>query len=64
MMDIKRLFGAALVVFGTGSSIYAIVLFINLSGSTHSFMEIIIYCILGVLLLVSGISLIQKVRDD
>ncbi len=63
-MDIKRLLGAVLAVLGIGSFIYATVLFINLAGSTHSFMEIVIYCILGLLLFVSGISLMQKVRDD
>lgn len=50
-MDIKRLLELYLLYFGTGSSIYAIVLFINLSGSTHSFKEIVIYCILGVITL-------------
>jgi len=63
-MDIKRLFGVVLAVLGIGSFIYATVLFINLSESTHSFMEIVIYCILGLLLFISGISLMQKVRDD
>ena len=62
-MNIKRVFGALLTVLGIGSLIYVAVLFVNISGSTHSIKEIIIFGILGLLFFISGMSLIRTVRD-
>lgn len=63
-MNIKRIFGALLTALGIISLIYASVLFINLSGSTHDIKEIIIYTILGLVFFVSGISLIRTIKDS
>jgi len=62
-MDIKRIFGALLTVLGIGGLIYAAILFMSLSGSTHSIKEVIIYAVLGIVFFASGISLIQTLRD-
>jgi uncharacterized membrane protein len=62
-MNIKRVFGALLTALGIGGLIYAAILFMNLSGSTHSIKEVIIYTVLGLIFFVSGIGLIQTIRD-
>ena len=63
-MNIKRIFGAVLTVLGIGGLIYAAVLFINLSGGTHAIKEVVIFTILGLIFFVSGISLIQTIKDN
>jgi len=63
-MNIKRIFGAMLTVLGISGLIYAAILFANLSGSTHSIKEIVIYSVLGLLFFISGISLIQTIKDN
>ena len=63
-MNIKRIFGALLTVLGIGGLIYAAFLFINLSGGTHGVKEIIIYCVLGLIFFISGISLVRTVKDE
>jgi uncharacterized membrane protein len=63
-MNIKRIFGALLTVLGIGGLIYAAVLFINLSGGVHSVKEVIIYCVLGLIFFISGISLVRSVKDE
>jgi len=62
-MNIKRIFGALLTVIGIGGLIYAAILFSNLSGSTHTIKEIIIFGVLGLLFFISGMGLIRTVRD-
>jgi hypothetical protein len=63
-MNIKRFFGGFLTILGISSLIYTAILFVNLTGSTHSIRAVIIYGILGLIFFISGISLIQKVRDN
>ena len=64
-MNIKRIFGALLTVLGIIGLIYAAILFVNLSGSgAHGIKEIAIYTILGLIFFISGISLIQTIKDD
>jgi uncharacterized membrane protein len=63
-MNIKRIFGAILTVLGIGGLIYAAILFINLSGGTHAIKEVVIYAVLGLVFFVSGISLIQTIKDN
>lgn len=63
-MNIKRVFGALLTALGIGGLIYAAILFMNLSGSTHSIKEVIVYCVIGLIFFVSGIGLIQTIRDN
>ena len=63
-MNIKRVFGALLTALGVGGLIYAAILFMNLSGSTHSIKEVIVYCVLGIVFFLSGIGLIRTVRDN
>jgi len=63
-MNIKRIIGSVLTVLGIGGLIYAAILFINLSGSTHSIREVIIFALLGIIFFISGISLIQTIKDN
>ena len=63
-MNIKRIIGSLLTVLGIGGLIYAAILFINISGSTHSIKEVIIFAVLGIIFFISGISLIQTIRDN
>ncbi len=63
-MNIKRIFGALLTVLGIGGLIYAAVLFANLSGGTHAIKEVVIFTILGLVFFISGISLIQTLKED
>jgi uncharacterized membrane protein len=63
-MNLKRIFGALLTVLGIAGLIYAAVLFINLSGGTHAIKEVVIYAVLGLVFFVSGISLIQTIKDN
>lgn len=63
-MNIKRIFGALLTVLGIAGLIYAAVLFANLSGGTHAIKEVVIFTILGLVFFISGISLIQTIRDN
>ena len=63
-MNIKRIFGALLTVLGIGGLIYAAVLFIILSSGTHAIKEVVIFTILGLIFFVSGISLIQTLKED
>jgi uncharacterized membrane protein len=63
-MNIKRIFGALLTVLGIVGLIYAAVLFANLSGGTHAIKEVVIFTILGLVFFISGISLIQTIRDN
>jgi uncharacterized membrane protein len=63
-MNIKRVFGALLTALGVGALIYGAVLFVNLSGSTHSIKEVIIFAVLGLIFFISGISLIQTMKDN
>ncbi|MFA5045287.1 MAG: hypothetical protein WC542_05105 [Paludibacter sp.] len=63
-MNIKRIFGSILTVLGIAGLIYAAVLFANSNSGTHDVKEVIVYCILGLIFFVSGISIVRTVRDD
>jgi uncharacterized membrane protein len=63
-MNIKRIIGAVLTALGVAGLIYAAVLFINLSGNIHNIKEVVIFVVLGLIFFVSGISLIQTIRDN
>jgi uncharacterized membrane protein len=63
-MNIKRIFGAVLTLLGIISLIYTAILFVDLSGGTHTMKEVIIYCILGLIFFGSGISLIRTIKDN
>jgi hypothetical protein len=58
-MNIKKVFGAILTIFGIGGLICAAVLFINTHGGTRDIKTLVICCVLGIIFFVSGIGLIR-----
>jgi len=63
-MNIKRIFGALLTLLGLSGLIYAAIIFVNLSGSTHDIKEVVIYAVLGLIFFVAGVSLIQTIKEN
>ena len=63
-MNVKRIFGAILTLFGTGGLIYAAVLFATTSGCTRNIKAIVIYSILGLIFFIAGIGLIRTTKDE
>lgn len=63
-MNLKRIFGAVLTILGIGSLIYAAVLFAGSSNSDQDIKSLIIFGILGVIFFFSGISLVNKTKDE
>lgn len=63
-MNIKRIFGALLTIFGIGGLIYAAVIFADTSGATRDIKGIIIFGILGLIFFITGISLIRTTKDE
>jgi uncharacterized membrane protein len=63
-MNIKRIFGALLTVLGIGGLIFAAVLFVNTTGSSHNIKALVIYGILGLIFFIAGINLIRTTRDE
>jgi heme O synthase-like polyprenyltransferase len=63
-MNIKRIFGAILTMLGTGSIIYAALLFINNQGGNKNMRSLIIYSIIGLLFFLAGLSLIRTTKDE
>ena len=63
-MNIKRIFGSILTVLGIVSLIYAAVLFANSATNNNDIKVVIVYGVLGLIFFISGISLIQTVKDN
>jgi len=63
-MNIKRIFGATLTLLGIVGLIYGAILFVNHSGGSRDVRALIIYGILGIVFLFSGISLIRTTKDE
>jgi uncharacterized membrane protein len=63
-MNVKRIIGSVLTALGAAGLIYAAILFVNLSGNMHNIKEIVIFAALGLIFFISGIGLIQTIRDN
>lgn len=63
-MNIKRIFGALLTVFGIAGLIYEAVVFINPSGDTHIIKTLVIYGILSLIFFIAGISLVSTTKEE
>ena len=63
-MNLKRIFGGLLTLLGTGSLIYAAVLFVNKTTTESNTKALIIYGILGFVFFVAGINLIRTTKDE
>jgi len=64
IMNIKRIFGALLTILGTGSLIYAAVVYVNNSGGTRDIKTLVIFGVLGFIFFIAGISLVRTTKDE
>jgi len=63
-MNIKRIFGSALTILGIVGLIYGAILFVNTTGGTRDIRALIIYGILGLIFLISGLGLVRTTKDE
>ena len=61
-MNIKRIFGAFLTLFGIGGLIYSAILFVNKSGE-HNIQALFTYGVIGFIFFLSGIGIIRTTKD-
>lgn len=63
-MNLKRIFGATLTLLGIVGLIYGAILFVNNTKGSSDTRAIVIYGVLGLIFLFSGISLIRTTKDE
>ncbi len=63
-MNIKRIFGSILTILGIVGLIYGAVLFVNTTGGMRDIKALIIYGLLGIIFLGSGIGLVRTTKDE
>lgn len=62
-MNIKRIFGSVLTILGIVGLIYGAMLFVN-HAEGRDLRALIIYGILGLIFLTSGLSLVRTTKDE
>lgn len=62
-MNLKRIFGTLLTLFGIGGLIYSAILFVNKSGE-HNIKALITYGVIGFIFFLSGIGLVRTTKDE
>jgi len=63
-MNIKRVFGSILTILGIVGLVYGAIVFVNNGGGGRDLRAIIIYGVLGLIFLTSGLSLVRATRDQ
>jgi hypothetical protein len=63
-MNIKRIFGALLVVLGIDGLICAVVLLVNISGGMRDIKALGMYAILGLMFFIIGIGLLRAIKVE
>mgnify|MGYP006378689543 CR=1 FL=1 len=63
-MNIKRIFGSTLTILGIVGLIYGAILFVNTTGGTQDIRALVIYGVLGLIFLVSGLGLVRTTKDE
>ncbi len=64
-MNIKRIFGSILTILGIVGLAYGAILFVNnTGGGGRDLRALIVYCILGLIFLTSGLSLVRTTKDE
>lgn len=63
-MNIKRVFGSILTILGIVGLVYGAIVFVNNGGGGRDLRAIIIYGVLGLIFLASGLSLVKATRDQ
>lgn len=64
VMNIKRIFGSILTILGMVGLIYGAILFVNTTGGVRDIRALIIYGVLGLIFLISGLSLVRTIKDE
>jgi uncharacterized membrane protein len=64
IMNVKRIFGSVLTILGIAGLVYGAILFVNHSGGSRDLRALIVYGILGVIFLASGLSLVRTTKDE
>lgn len=63
-MNIKRVFGSILTILGIVGLVYGAIVFVNNGGGGRDLRAIIIYGVLGLIFLSSGLSLVRATKDE
>ena len=65
-MNIKRIFGSVLTILGIVGLVYGAILFVNNGGGGggRDLRALIIYGLLGIIFLTSGLSLVRTTKDE
>jgi hypothetical protein len=63
-MNIKRIFGSVLTVLGVVGLVYGAILFVNTTGGMRDVRALIVYGVLGLIFLISGLSLVRTIKDQ
>jgi hypothetical protein len=63
-MNIKRIFGSILTILGIVGLIYGAILFVNTTGGTRDIRALITYSVLGLIFLISGLSVVRTIKDE
>ncbi|HMG91476.1 MAG TPA: hypothetical protein VK589_15560 [Chryseolinea sp.] len=63
-MNIKRIFGSILTILGIVGLVYGAILFVNNTGGNRDVRALIIYGLLGLIFLTSGLSLVRTTKDE
>jgi uncharacterized membrane protein len=64
VMNIKRIFGSILTILGIVGLIYGAILFVNTTGGTRDIRALITYSVLGLIFLISGLSVVRTIKDE
>ena len=63
-MNIKRVFGSALLILGIAGLIYGAVLFVNMTQGARDIRALLVYGVLGFIFLLSGLGLVRATKDE
>jgi hypothetical protein len=64
IMNLKRIFGLILTIAGIGGLVYAAVVFAATSGGERDMRALVIYGVLGLIFVITGIGLVKNTKDE
>jgi len=63
-MNVKRIFGAFLMIVGVAGLIYAAIEFVNISGGARDIKTLVVFGLSGILFFIAGIGLNRTNKDE